>query len=93
MSVSSGQLISVVLTTRSFNTGQAVNADVLPKGDLVINGVSSTNQVLVTNITIGRYSMTVTLPTLITGQIVQMIATTTIQGITNSTVVWFDSAR
>ncbi len=91
MSVQSAQSITVGFTTRVFATGVGTNADSLPTGILVVNGVDNGATVTVTNIATGRYKAAVTLPTLAIGDVVSIEITATVSTITDSAVIWTDT--
>lgn len=88
MSVSSGQVITVEFTTRNFNTGVAQNADYVPTGVLVVNGTDTSTVVIVNNISVGRYSMNATIPTIGVGVIVELVASASVSGVVDSAVIW-----
>lgn len=91
MSVRSGQSITVEFVTSSFSTGAATNADSLPSGILVVNGVDNAASVTVANIDAGRYSAAVTLPTLAIGDVVELSIAATVGGVAGKGIVWVDS--
>jgi hypothetical protein len=90
MSVRSSQSVTVVFTTRRFDTGAATNADSLPTGTLYVNGTADAATVTVTNITTGRYKAAVTLPTLAVGDVVDLNINATVNSVTDNAVVWRD---
>ena len=90
MSVRSGQAVTTEFTTRIFATGVAANADSLPTGVLYVNGTADAAVVTVTNQATGRYKASVTLPTLAVGDLVSIIITATISGITDNSKIWED---
>lgn len=73
-------------------TGAAANADSLPVGVLIVNGVDNAASVTVTNVTTGRYKASVTLPALTDGEVVEMGVTATIGGVAAAGVVARDTA-
>ncbi len=91
MSVQSGQSVTIGFTTRSPTTQAKVNADSLPTGILSVDEVDTVAVVTVTNVTTGRYKAAVTLPTLSIGSFVEIIATATVGGVTDSAVVFRDT--
>jgi hypothetical protein len=91
MSIRSGQSIVVEFTTRAFATGVGVNADSLPTGTLIVNGVDNAAVVTVTNTATGRYKASVTLPTLAVGDIVELSIAATVGGIADSCIFWRDT--
>lgn len=91
MSVRSAQVVTVEFTTRAFATGARADADSLPTGTLIINGVDNAAIVTVTNITTGRYKAAVTLPALSLNDMVEMSILATVSTITDSAVIWRDS--
>ena len=92
MSVNSGQAVVVTFTLRRFDTGAESNADSLPTAVLVINGVTNAAIVTVANVSTGRYKASVTLPSLNIGDLVEIVATATVNSITDSAVVWRDTS-
>lgn len=91
MSVQSGQSVTVDFSTRVFATGVGTNADSLPTGVLVLNGTNNAATVTVTNISTGLYKAQVTLPTLSIKDIVSIVITATVSGVTDSGVIWTDT--
>jgi hypothetical protein len=91
MSVRSGQAITVLFTTRRFDTGVGVNADSLPTGTLYVNGTAGGATVTVTNVTTGVYKAAVTLPTLAVGDVVDLRISATVNLVVDNAVVWRDS--
>ncbi len=91
MSVQSAESITVEFTTRNFSTGVGVNADSLPTGILVVNGVDNAAVVTVTNVGTGRYKAQVTLPTLAVSDVVELVASATVATIADKAVIWRDS--
>ncbi len=91
MSVQSGQSVTIGFTTRSPTTQAKVNADSLPTGILSVDETDSVAVVTITNVTTGRYKASVTLPTLTIGNFVEIIATATVGGVTDSAIVFRDS--
>ncbi len=91
MSVQSGQSVTIGFTTRSPTTQAKTNADSLPTGILSVDETDSVAVVTITNVTTGRYKASVTLPTLTIGNFVEIIATATVGGVTDSAVVFRDT--
>jgi hypothetical protein len=91
MSVRSGQTITTEFTTRTFSTGAATNASSTPTGTLYVNGTSNAASVTVTNQATGQYKAAVTLPTLAVGDVVSLLITATVSGVTDTAKVWEDS--
>ena len=91
MSVRSGQLVTVLFTTRVFSTGVGTNADSLPTGTLYLNGTSNAATVTVTNISTGLYKAAVTLPTLAIGDEVEIAIAATVSTIADTAVIWGDT--
>ncbi len=91
MSVTSGQSITKRFTTRAFATGVATDATGTPTGILYVNGTADAAVVTVTNTATGKYKAAVTLPTLITGDLVEIEITATVSGVTDSQTIWCDA--
>lgn len=91
MSVRSGQSITVEFTTRAFATGAATDATGTPTGTIFVNGTSDAATVTVTNQATGRYKAAVTLPTLAVGDVVSLLITATVSGVTDTAKVWEDT--
>lgn len=91
MSVVSGQSVAVEFTTRNGTTGVGVNADSLPTGTLVKNGVDNAATVTITNPNTGSYLASVTLPTLANQDIVQMRIAATVNAVADKAIVWTDT--
>ncbi len=91
MSVRSAQAITVEFITSNPTTQAAVNADSLPAGTLVVNGVDNAAVVTVTNITTGRYKAAVTLPTLAIGDIVELAISATVSAVAGKAIVYRDT--
>ncbi len=91
MSVRSAQSITVEFTTSNPATQAAVNADSLPAGTLIVNGVDNAASVTVTNIDTGRYKAAVTLPTLAVGDIVELSIAATVSAVAGKAIVWRDT--
>jgi len=91
MSVRSGQSITVEFTTRAFATGAATDATGTPTGTIYVNGTADAASVTVTNQATGRYKAAVTLPTLAVGDVVSLLITATVSGVTDTDKVWEDT--
>jgi hypothetical protein len=90
--VQTGQTLAVEFTTRNPTTGGRQYADSLPTATLVIADVDNAATVAVAQKgTTGVYSASVTLPTISAGQAVQIRATATVAGVTDSDDVWEDT--
>jgi hypothetical protein len=92
MSVITGEVITNQFTTRDATTGAATNADSTPTGTLVIQGVDQVTTVTITNISTGLYRYSVTLPTLTANYHVQIRIAATVNGVSDSAIVFSDSA-
>jgi hypothetical protein len=92
MSVKSGQSVTVDFTTANPTTGAAANADALPTGKLVVNGIDNAATVTVTNKATGVYKAAVTLPTLTAGDVVSIRVAATVATVAGVGVVWTDVA-
>jgi hypothetical protein len=90
MSVISGQVVTIQFTTRDFATGIRSNADSLPTGTLVLNGVDNGAAVTITNVSTGLYRASVTLPALVIADELQLRITATVAGKTDAGMVWMD---
>jgi len=71
-------------------TGALTDADALPAGVLVLNGVNNAAVVTVANIATGIYTAAVTLPTLAAGDEVQIRIAATVGGVAGGAIVWQD---
>lgn len=80
-------VVAQFLTLRG--DGALADADALPTGTVVVNGVDNGAAVTVANVTTGEYKATVTLPALTAGDIVQLRANYAIDGITTARIVPF----
>jgi len=90
MSVKSEQTIAVDFTTNS-STGAATDADALPVGTLVVDGVDNAAVVTVTNKGTGNYKAEVTLPAELTaGARVQIRIAATVGGVAAKAIIWED---
>ncbi|HON69250.1 MAG TPA: hypothetical protein PLS23_22455, partial [Phycisphaerae bacterium] len=90
MSVKSEQAIAVDFTTNS-STGAATDADALPVGTLVVDGVDNAAVVTVTNKGTGNYKAEVTLPAELTaGARVQIRIAATVGGVAAKAIIWED---
>lgn len=88
MSVRSGQTITVLFTTRRFDTGAATDADSTPSGVLYVNGTANGASVTVTNLGTGLYKAAVTLPTLSLFDLVALVISATVNSVSDNAVVW-----
>ncbi len=91
MSVRTGQSVRVEFITANPSTNAAVDADSLPTAILVINGTDNGASVTVTHVDTGRYKVQVTLPTLATDDIVEIVATATLSSVVTKQLVWRDT--
>jgi hypothetical protein len=91
MSVKTGQLV-----VREFDTvdasGAAADATVGPVGTLILNGAANGATVTIGHPAVGRYTWSVTMPTLAAGDSVDMHVTMTVGGVATHGVVWQDTA-
>jgi len=93
MSVTTGDVVLQVFTTTNPSTGAAADADSLPSGVLWVDGVANAATVTIADAAgTGRYTFSVTMPTLTTSQRVQVIVTATINALACAGVVWEDQA-
>jgi hypothetical protein len=90
MSVVTGQIVARPFTLRRQDTGVQSNADSLPTGTLVINGVNNGAAVTITNVSTGWYKFSVVMPTLAIGDQVEMVITATVNAVTDNGGVWSD---
>jgi hypothetical protein len=81
-----GETIVSEFTTRS-SAGSA-NADSLPTGTLVINGVDDGATVTIANKTTGVYTASVVLPTIDDGDLIQIRVAATVNGVSDKANVW-----
>lgn len=91
MSVRSAQSITTEFTTRSPVTRAGIVADVPPTGVLYVNGTADAASVIVTSQTVGKYKAQVTLPTLAVGDVVSLMITATVAGVTDNAKIWEDA--
>lgn len=92
MSIQAGIAVVIEFSTRAFASGAKTNADSLPVGTVVANGVDSAAAVVVTNKATGLYNAAFTVPAaLVTGDQVQLRIAATVGGISDNDVVWEDS--
>ena len=92
MSCLTGQVISEDFTTQNPTTGALANATGTPAGTLIVNGVNNAAVVSVANKGTGRYTASVTLPTLVPGDRVQLFVSATVSGVAGGAHVWEDYA-
>lgn len=85
--VKSGQAVACTFTTRAAS-GAITDADSLPTATLHVNGAAAAEVVTVTNIRTGVYRASVTLPALSAGDIVEVLAAATVDGISDEAVIW-----
>lgn len=90
MSVESGQAVVVEFTTQTV-AGVATDADALPAGTFVVDGVDDEATVTISNKATGVYTASVTLPALDRGALVQIRVSATVDGVAGKGVVWGDS--
>ncbi len=91
MSVSTGDLVAQIFTTSNPTTGASADADSLPTGVLWVDGVANGAAVTIADATgTGRYTFSVTMPTLTTGQRVSVVVAATIAAIACAGEVWSD---
>ena len=93
MSVMTGDVVAQVFTTTNPSTGAAADADNLPTGALWVDSVANAAVVTIADAAgTGRYTFSVTMPTLAVGVRVQIIVDATIGGVACAGVVWEDQA-
>ncbi len=91
MSVATGDLVVQVFTTTNPSTGAAADADVPPTGGLWVDGVANAAIVTIADLAgTGRYSFSVTMPTLTANQRVAVVVDATINGVACVGTVWED---
>lgn len=90
MSIVTGQTITREFSLRDPITGLPSNASSLPTGTLIKNGVAQGTTVTVANITTGRYTWSVTVPTLALRDSVQVRITCVFAGNTYEQLVYSD---
>ena len=96
MSLKSGQVVFAEFVTSHPTTSAAVDADSLPTAVLTVNGVDNAAVVTVTDRGVGRYSASVTLPSLAAGDCVAIVALATVNAIAGAATVFqgvADTAR
>lgn len=91
MSVKTSDAITAEFTTANPTTGAAADADSLPTGTLVINGTDNGATVTVTNIDTGRYKAAVTLPTIASGDTVQLAVAATVSSVAGKAIIWTET--
>ena len=89
MAVIPGDLVVYQFTTRHPTTGAATDADSLPTGVLVLNGVDTAVTVTIANVETGVYTFSVTVPsTYDAGDEVQVRVAATVNSILDKEPVW-----
>lgn len=91
MSVKTSDAITAEFITANPTTGAAADADSLPTGTLVLNGVDNAATVTVTNIDTGRYKAAVTLPTIASGDTVQLAVAATVSSVAGKAIIWTET--
>jgi hypothetical protein len=93
MSVTTGDVVVQTFTTTNTSTGAAADADGLPTGVLWVDGVVDAAVVTIADAAgTGKYTFSVTMPTLAVAKRVQVIVDATIAGVACAGVVWEDQA-
>lgn len=93
MSVTTGDVVAQLFTTTNPTTGAAADADALPTGVLWVDGVANAATVTIADAAgTGKYTFSVTMPTLTVAKRVQVIVDATIAGLACAGVVWEDQA-
>lgn len=83
-----GEVVTVQFCVSDPATSGLVNADALPTGKLVLNGVDDAATVTVTNISTGLYRAAVTLPTVTDGDELQIRINATVATVAGAGIVW-----
>ena len=83
-----GESVVVQFCVSDPETAGLVDADALPTGTLVINGVDDAATVTVTNLATGIYRASVTLPTVANGDVLQVRIAATVGGVAGGGIVW-----
>lgn len=83
-----GETVTVQFCVSDPDTAGLVDADSLPTGTLVLNGVNNAATVTVTNLATGVYRAAVTLPALTDGDELQLRIAATVGGVAGGGVVW-----
>lgn len=83
-----GETVTVQFCVSDPATSGLVDADALPTGTLVLNGVNNAATVTVTNLATGVYRAAVTLPTIADGDELQLRIAATVGEVAGGGVVW-----
>jgi hypothetical protein len=83
-----GETVAVQFCVSDPATGGLVNADALPTGSLILNGVANAATVTVANVSMGVYSASVTLPTVTDGDKLQLRIAATVATVAGGGIVW-----
>jgi len=83
-----GETVTVQFFVSDPATGGLVDADALPTGVLVLNGVDNAAAVTVTNLATGIYRAAVTLPAITDGDELQLRIAATVGGVDGGGIVW-----
>jgi hypothetical protein len=83
-----GETVAVQFCVSDPATGGLVNADALPTGSLILNGVANAATVTVANVSTGVYSASVTLPTITDGDKLQLRIAATVATVAGGGIVW-----
>lgn len=92
MTVKSAQSLTVDFEVKNPGTRALVNADALPVGTLIINGVNNAAVVTVTNKATGWYKAAVACPTLAAGDVVQIWAAFAVGTVPCGGIIFTDMA-
>lgn len=83
----SGETVALQFCVSDPATSGLIDADSLPTGNLILNGVTST-AVTITNLSTGVYSASVTLPTVTDGDELQIRVLATVGTVTGGGIIW-----
>lgn len=83
-----GETVTVQFFVSDPATSGLVDADALPTGVLVLNGVDNAAAVTVTNLATGIYRAAVTLPAITDGDELQLRIAATVGGVDGGGIVW-----
>lgn len=83
-----GETVAVQFCVSDPATAGLIDADALPTGKLVLNGVDDAATVTVTNVSTGLYRAAVTLPTVTDGDELQIRINATVATVAGAGMVW-----
>lgn len=92
MSTAAGIAVTIEFTTRQFATGARSNADSLPTGVLVVNGIDLPTTITIANTGVGIYTAAFTLPSaLVADDQLGLRISAVVGGVSDNDIVWRDT--